>query len=354
MVGENTKEKIKPLLPLRHEQGDLFVCDIFDAVPKGDVASMEHPLFSLSTKPDHRVRRYETSDNKRYIEVRPGYSGLVTVHDRDVLIYCISQVMAALNKGRPVYKTLRFKAYDLLVSTNRNTDGRGYQQLKAAFERLQGTQVVTNIITGGVEQTDIFSLVDRARVMKETHDGRMLDVEITLSDWVFNAIENSEVLTLNHQYFRLRKPLERRLYEIARKHCGKQKHWKIALDLLQEKTGSNSSKKEFRRLVKGIAKADEDHNHMPDYCFRLEDNCLIVSPKTDFSKLYHDDSASTATNLDFVLKTDTYEKAKQYAPGMDIYSIEQEWREWLVERPRLPDLAFIGFVKKWVEKHGSA
>eukprot|EP00521_Asterionellopsis_glacialis_P004760 CAMPEP_0195279666 /NCGR_PEP_ID=MMETSP0706-20130129/20606_1 /TAXON_ID=33640 /ORGANISM="Asterionellopsis glacialis, Strain CCMP134" /LENGTH=53 /DNA_ID=CAMNT_0040338221 /DNA_START=24 /DNA_END=181 /DNA_ORIENTATION=- len=51
--------------------------------------------------------------------------GLATVHDRDVLIYCISQVMAALNDGKQVHRTLRFKAYDLLVATNRPVAGTG-------------------------------------------------------------------------------------------------------------------------------------------------------------------------------------------------------------------------------------
>ena len=66
MVGEISKATESdeegdrsPLLPDRHPTGDLFVCDIFDAAPKGDMASMEHPIFSLSTKPDLRVRRYE-------------------------------------------------------------------------------------------------------------------------------------------------------------------------------------------------------------------------------------------------------------------------------------------------------
>ena len=35
MVGEITKQDRTPLLPLRHAQGDFFVCDIFDAAPKG-------------------------------------------------------------------------------------------------------------------------------------------------------------------------------------------------------------------------------------------------------------------------------------------------------------------------------
>jgi hypothetical protein len=41
------------------------------------------------------------------------------------LIYCISQLVAKMNTGVELQKTLHLKAYDLLVSTNRNTDGRG-------------------------------------------------------------------------------------------------------------------------------------------------------------------------------------------------------------------------------------
>src|ERR1700742_3318134 len=122
MVGEMTKEVEHadaaeigrpPLLPDRHPTGDLFVCDIFDAVPKGDMASMEHPIFSLSTKPDVRVRRYEHGEH--YVQVMPSVLGLATVHDRDVLIYCISQLIAALNKGQRVSRTVKLKAFDLLT-----------------------------------------------------------------------------------------------------------------------------------------------------------------------------------------------------------------------------------------------
>ena len=65
-------------------------------------------------------------------------------------------------------------------------------------------------------------MIDKAEVVRETRDGKMQEIEITLSDWVYDAIENNNVLTLSRQYFQLRKPIERRLYELARKHCGKQ------------------------------------------------------------------------------------------------------------------------------------
>ena len=48
-----------PLLPDRHPQKDFFILDISDVVPKDDMASMEHPLFSLATKPDMRMALYQ-------------------------------------------------------------------------------------------------------------------------------------------------------------------------------------------------------------------------------------------------------------------------------------------------------
>ena len=258
-MGDSTNSR-SPLLPDRYPTADFFVCDLFGAAPKGDMASMAHPIFSLSTKPDHRIRRYESGPN--YVEVKPGADGLATIHDRDVLIYCISQIMAGMNKGREVSQTVRFKAYDLLVSTNRNTAGTGYAQLKAALERLAGTRITTNITTGNVEILDGFGLIDSFRIVREAREGRMQEVEIKLSDWMFNAIRHREVLTIHRDYFRLRKPLERRMYELARKHCGRQDEWRVTLATLQKKCGSGSTEKEFKRLVQSIVREDERHKEL--------------------------------------------------------------------------------------------
>lgn len=170
------------------------------------MAALEHPVFAICTKPDKNIRRHENGDI--FVEVVPSVKGLATVYDRDILIVCISQVIAALNDGREVNQTVRFKAFDLLSSTNRGTDGRGYEQLRAAFERLSGTRIFTNVTTADTEVLDGFGLIDRYRIVRETRDGRMQEIEVKLSDWVFNAINAREVLTLSRNYFRLRKPLE--------------------------------------------------------------------------------------------------------------------------------------------------
>src|SRR3546814_11982214 len=115
-----------------------------------------------------------------------------------------------------------------------------------ALTRLRGTTVRTNIQTGGVEETRIFGLIEEAKITRKTFDGRMLDLEITLSDWVYRSVISKNVLTLHRDYFRLRKPFERRMYELARKHCGVKEEWKIGLELLQKKCGSNSRSEERR------------------------------------------------------------------------------------------------------------
>ncbi|WP_375244921.1 replication initiator protein A [Sphingomonas parapaucimobilis] len=112
------------LLPDRHPNLDFFVLDIADAVPKDDMASMEHPLFSLATKPDMRHLEYRNGDN--VLKIRPSGLGLPTIFDKDILIFTISQLMARKNRGEPIGDTVRFSARELSVATNRPIGGNHY------------------------------------------------------------------------------------------------------------------------------------------------------------------------------------------------------------------------------------
>ena len=151
-----------------------------------------------------------------------------------MLIYCVSQLMAALNEGRPTSPVLHLKAHDLLLATSREASGDGYRRLREALERLSGTRIVTNIATGGVESTRGFGLIDAWEILRKTRGGRMILVTVTLSDWMYRSVVSKSVLTLHRDYFHLRKPLERRVYEIARKHCGRQAEWRIGLEIAAE------------------------------------------------------------------------------------------------------------------------
>lgn len=329
------------LLPDRHRQRDFFLCDIFDAIPKDDLASMEHPLFSLSTRPDRRILSY--AHNGVEITVTPSVKGLATIHDKDILIFCISQLMAALNAGRQLSRTLQLKAHDLLVATNRETSGDAYRRLREAFERLAGTRITTNIVTGAQETTTGFGLIESWEIVRKTPrnakgGGRMVSVSVTLSDWLYRAVLSKSVLTLSRDYFRLRKPLERRIYELARKHCGRQEGWTVSVETLLKKSGSASPRRVFRRMLRDMIAAD----HLPDYIMEEQPGDLIrFSPRAHMIE-----APATPPRLSEAAR----ERAREMMPGWDVYALEADWRAvWArtgAPKLRSPDAAFLGWVRK--------
>lgn len=342
MVTENTNP-LTPLLPDRHPQHDLFICDVADAVLKDVMQHMEHPFYSLSKKPETTVKRYK--NGLHWLEITPSVKGLATIYDKDILIYCISQIMAKLRLGEKVSPRVRINSRELLIFTNRGTSGREYQSLLDALDRLEGTRIRTNIITGDEEQIDGFGLIDASSIRrKHGLNGRLLWCEIKLSDWVFNAIRKDEVLTLHRDYFRLRKPIERRVYEIARKHCGQQKTWRITLQKLLLKTGSQSPEKRFRQMIKQLVQ----HDHLPDYNVAFDESLDMIIFTNRGTMI----PASIIDGRVPFLKPETYERARQVAPGWDVHHLEREWRDWIFEPPRDADGAFVGFCRKWFEKRG--
>ena len=133
----------------------------------------KHPTFSLSTRPDKRILSYE--HNGTEITVTPSVKGLATLHDKDILIYCISQLMVALNAGPEISRTLTLRAYDLLVARN--------------------------MVRGGQEVTTGFGLIESWQIVRASRGGRMVSVSVVLSEWLLRAVESKSVLTLSTDYF---------------------------------------------------------------------------------------------------------------------------------------------------------
>lgn len=339
MTGQDGVLQGAGLLPDRHPTSDMFVCDIFDASPKDDLGSMEHPIFSLSTRPDRRILSYE--HNGTQIQVTPSVKGRATIHDKDILIYCISQLIAALNAGREISRTLQLKAHDLLVATNRDTGGDSYARLREGFERLAGTRITTNMETGGQEVTSGFGLIESWEIVRKSRGGRMVSVSVTLSEWLFRAVLSKSVLTLNRAYFRLRKPLERRVYELARKHCGRQPSWQVSLTTLHKKAGSTAPLRVFRAAVRKMIAGGT----LPEYDMAEEPGDLIV-----FTRQGQVVSPAEAPQLSAA----TLDQARGLAPGADIYALEAEWRAFWAGsgRPRLraPDKAFLAWMRSRVAR----
>ncbi len=312
--------------------GDFFVCDFFGASPKHDLASLEHPLFSLATRPDRRILNYTHNDVA--VTVTPSVRGRATIFDADILIFCISQLMAALNAGKRVSRRLTLTARDLMLATGRETSGDAYRRLKEAFERLAGTRITTNILTGDKEVTTGFGLIESWEIVRKTRAGRMVSVSVTLSEWIYRAVMARSVLTLNRDYFGLRKPLERRLYALARKHCGQQTSWRVSVEVLLKKSGSASPRRVFRAMLRDIIARDS----LPEYQFTEEPGDIIAVTRRD---IVVDEVAGLA------LAPETLDEARRLAPGADVYALEAEWRRFAARRPpKNADAAFLGWLRK--------
>lgn len=285
-------------------QSDLFVIleTLHDWPIKDDVSSMEFPIFSLSKKPDTSVRSY--SRGGKSIRVIPSALGAATVFDKDLLIYCISQIVRANDAGAPVRRKIRISVYPFLVGTKRSTGGAAYERVLEMCRRLKGTTLETNVKTNTQEQTEGFGLLEEYKVTQYTSNGRgVLEVDLTISDWLYRAAIASDILTLHPDYFKLSQALERRLYELGRKHCGQQAWWIINLPLLQDKTGSTQDARFFKQDLKAVIKL----NRLPDY------------------KLYLDKSAKP-NQLIFV----TRDSKKLMAEA--VKQSKLDWLQWLLQQ----------------------
>lgn len=236
-----------------------------DIPPKDDRASMELPLFALRAG-ERRVRIYE--DERQRVEIIPSVRGAATQRDKDVLLFCVSQLVSARNRGLVGFgRTVQASLYAILEFCQRGKSGKDYARLIESLVRLRGTTIRTDRATGGRRIAEGFGLIESFRAVRgDQGNGRLERVEITLSEWLFNAIEATEVLTISRAYFGLRSDLERRLYELARKHCGRQPRWPVSVLVLWRKSGSQSGLPEFRRKLRGIAHGDS----LPDYRVTLD------------------------------------------------------------------------------------
>lgn len=177
--------------------------------------------------------------------------------------------------------------------------------------------------------------------MKEEGEWRLDYCEVVLSDWVMRAIEGDEVVTISNDYFRLRRPLERRIYEIARKHCGSQKRWHINLAKLQDKTGSNAPLKKFRLNIRQIIEGD----HLPFYTLELtSDDLVIFRPRQQ----------RVTISADIVLPEWAEEKAREIAreKGWDYHALRANWMDFAHDAtskgnpPKNTGAAFVAYCKK--------
>jgi plasmid replication initiation protein len=250
---------------------------------------------------------------------------------------------------------VRLTTHDLLVSTNRPTNNLGYERLEAALLRLSGTVFKTTIETGDETTVKGFPLIAGFEYNRKgsMHAERLRYLEVTLSEWLFRSVESAEVLTLNPVYFQLRSPLDRRFYELARKHCGAQEKWRIRIDKLQKKCGSKQERKHFVKHLRETIEGD----HIPDYRFALDDDFVMVyrrageaQPARPAAVAVVAETAPSAP-LKILISSDAIERAKEVAKCLDPYWLENTYITWAqnLEPAHSEDARFLSWVKNFTK-----
>jgi plasmid replication initiation protein len=262
---------------------------------KDDLTSMEFPLFTLSKNPSMELRSYRRGNNS--LKVIPSNIGAPTIFDKDLLIFIISQIARAINEGKPASRRVQFDVYPFLVATRRSTGGAAYERVIDMLRRLRGSTIETNVKTTEEECIHGFGFIEGYRVVQRTrNDKGALQLEVTVSEWLYRAALDFDVLTISPDYFSLA-ALERRVYELARKHCGDQPWWTVSLPLLQDKTGSTNSARRFHFDVKNLVEA----NSLPEYRLGLDDSVkpsqLVVLTRDNNRLMAH---ATKANKVDWV------------------------------------------------------
>lgn len=268
------KDASPPRSPAR-PQGDLFHLDSpLTSEIRGERSLMAFPFFALSKTAWMKPLTYHHANVS--IEVRPSARGVATIYDKEIVLYIASLMAGKIERGEEVGQDFIFTAHDLFSVTSSNHSARSYQRLSEALERLQGTQIKTNIEAGGEGEEGFFSWLSEARLhysKTRTGERRLKAVKVRLCDWLHRAIlRDRQVLAYAAAYFQLG-PVERRIYEVARA-TAEEGRLEIDLATFRLQIGYQNPLANFRAAMKAIAQADA----IPDYQVEVIEDAEAEEP----------------------------------------------------------------------------
>lgn len=264
---------------------------LFEKIPgkissvKDDIASMEFSFYSVSTKVDNLP--YEFNNGHQIIRIVPSVIGRPNQQfDKDLMLYINSLLARAQFEHEDdhlKYRRIEINLADFCRFTHREFDGTMSEAFMNSLLRLRGTTIQTTVrSTAEDELINGFSLIESYKVLKRSSGKRegVLSAEVTISKWQARQVHDKYVLTIDDDYFSIKRPTERRIYEIARKFCGNQKIlFRISLSNLLMRMGLSASKtlRAFRYQIKQIVL----RNEIPKYnlAYDAQNDHLIIFPR---------------------------------------------------------------------------
>ncbi len=247
---------MKPSAP---SHPDLFLTVIGDAPFRDQLDLMSVPIVSLAKAKRVEPIRFKRGDASVEVSAPP-HIGIATIWDLDFILWAVSQLNAAVNRGETPQATLNAPAYDILRAVRRGTGGKDYLALREALDRLKATTIRTTIRANG-KRGETFSLIEHVAWAEDAF-GKPLGVSVTLPQWLYRAVLDHRVLSLDSRYFDLTSGMGRWLYRVARKQAGDRPDgWRWSVAELHERSGVTRDRKKFAHDLRKLAET----NPLPEY-----------------------------------------------------------------------------------------
>jgi len=219
-----------------------FECKMKYMTLRSDIFSMFWPIYALDGKSKDCV---DFEYRGVSLTITSSEFGRATVKDKEVIIYCLSHLMAAQNMKIEINRKVLFCRYDFLKATNRGTSGKDYKILDNALKRLKSTRFTTDVTISDIKIPEDTSMIEEFRKVQINES---VYWEVTLPEWLFAMVENRKVLKLDDGYFNL-KPFERRLYEVCKKCCGRKPSYEFPIDNMKKRIGVKLTISQFKRRL---------------------------------------------------------------------------------------------------------
>jgi plasmid replication initiation protein len=343
-----------------HQDLDTFMAIASDVAVKDQMDLMSRCWFSLTanrTDPIEHAFEDRRSGRKETVRITGTQEhGIATIYDQDLLIFVISQLVEANRKGVQASRRVRFTPYQFFAWIKRTPTGSAYQRLRDSLQRLRTTTIETTIRSESTRRDRIkqFSWISEFGTVEK--DGKISGVEVVVAEWLFESVQGLNVLTLNKRYFDIAGPVERWLYQYARKATGgATARWLESIKSLYAKSASQQEFKHYANTLRKVAKK----NDLPG--LRLE----IRAGANGGSSLFME---RTEKRVIFDAK------AEQQLPLIELSPLEEAWEnvlDFLRERlgeavanswfPKLHLVSFeegcltfrapTRFAGEWVESH---
>ena len=338
--------------PPNDDQLELFSAIFTDIASRDAQDTMEFPFLSLAKKPRFKPIKFKSPKGVEVIVSGGEPHGIANIYDYDLIIWLLSQIRHAIDRGEDVSRKVRFSRRSYLKDVRRATGGKDYARLKKTIARLKNTTVTTTIRSER-NRTIMFSWFEFADIEGDKK-GAFCDAVVVLPEWLFEtACDKRRILTINRSYFLLTGGIERWLYRIIRKGAGRTK-WEWTFRTLYSRSGTTQTYKDFAFEMRKVAR----RGTLLDYSLSLDTKNgdeLLKANRTEASDTTIEPESKPTVAVNFLhLRTETFEKAKAVALGHDVYVLYEWWKEYNAGKEkelRKKDAAFIAFCKTHARKN---